>query len=156
MLDTILALLGDIHKQQIFPKRKNTHMLAAYSGSLIQQNYGESILGHGLLVWSLNEDSKSHNVYPINVPNKYGYVKVTIENGVWMCDTMRLEELVLRKEFPHHLKIRIFGHYSDTEKKQLISILFGRKYTLDECVLKDDTTHTQSSDYSTDDFWICI
>jgi DNA repair exonuclease SbcCD nuclease subunit len=45
------VLLGDIHKRQVFNYKKKT--ICGYSGSLIQQNFGEDIIHHGYLIWNL-------------------------------------------------------------------------------------------------------
>jgi DNA repair exonuclease SbcCD nuclease subunit len=44
------TLLGDIHKRQYLSNNKRI----AYAGSLIQQNFGESLDKHGLIRWDLN------------------------------------------------------------------------------------------------------
>jgi DNA repair exonuclease SbcCD ATPase subunit len=66
------VLLGDIHKHQYLNKQKTI----AYAGSLIQQNHGELIKGHGVLVWDL--EAKTSELVEIN--NKYGYYSVKIKN----------------------------------------------------------------------------
>ena len=49
------ALLGDIHlRQKGFYKKK---LLWCYSGSLIQQNFGEDIIEHGYVIWDLNNNN---------------------------------------------------------------------------------------------------
>jgi DNA repair exonuclease SbcCD ATPase subunit/DNA repair exonuclease SbcCD nuclease subunit len=60
-----MALLGDIHKFQFL----NSSKTIAYAGSLIQQDFGESLSGHGLIVWNLSD--LSHEFVPIK--NDYGY-----------------------------------------------------------------------------------
>jgi exonuclease SbcC len=75
------VLLGDIHKRQTFNYKKNTY--CGYSGSLIQQNFGENIVEHGYLIWDLeNRKTKEVNVY-----NKIGYINIK-EN--------ELEEILIR------------------------------------------------------------
>ena len=43
------VLLGDIHKHQYLSKN------IAYASSLIQQNFGEPICGHGMIIWDLKK-----------------------------------------------------------------------------------------------------
>jgi DNA repair exonuclease SbcCD ATPase subunit/DNA repair exonuclease SbcCD nuclease subunit len=62
-----LMLMGDIHKHQYI---RNEGTLCCYSGSLIQQNFGESLDGHGIVKWSLGESS---NPEFIPIPNEYGF-----------------------------------------------------------------------------------
>lgn len=67
------VFLGDIHKFQYMNENKTI----AYSGSLIQQSYGESIDNHGVLQWDLkNGESKL-----LEIKNDYGYCTVRIING---------------------------------------------------------------------------
>jgi len=60
-----IVMLGDIHKFQYLNKEKTI----AYSGSLVQQNFGESIKNHGILVWDL----KTKKSELIEIPNEYIY-----------------------------------------------------------------------------------
>jgi DNA repair exonuclease SbcCD nuclease subunit/DNA repair exonuclease SbcCD ATPase subunit len=60
-----IVMLGDIHKYQYLNKEKTI----AYSGSLVQQNFGETINAHGMLLWDLK--TKSSKL--IEVPNDYIY-----------------------------------------------------------------------------------
>jgi len=71
------VLLGDIHKRQRFTLDNGA--IAAYAGSLIQQNYGERIAGHGLLVW----DAETLIPEDVDIPNDYGHIDVHIQNGLW-------------------------------------------------------------------------
>lgn len=58
-----IVMLGDIHKYQYLNKEKTI----AYSGSLVQQNFGETIDSHGILLWDL----KTKTSKLIQVPNDY-------------------------------------------------------------------------------------
>jgi DNA repair exonuclease SbcCD ATPase subunit len=64
-----LALLGDIHRMQYLNK-ENT---AAYPGSLIQQNHGES-LNHGFMIWNMEDNSSKF----VKVENDYGFFTIDI------------------------------------------------------------------------------
>lgn len=76
------TLIGDIHKRQVLQRYeimkgiKKPHI--EYPGSLIQQNFGESVTGHGFLVW--NVDNRDNEF--ISIQNEFGYVTIDIENGV--------------------------------------------------------------------------
>ena len=74
------VMLGDIHKFQYMDSKKRV----AYSGSLIQQSYGESLDGHGVLKWDL----ETGNSNLIQVPNEYGYCKVYITDGIMQETTI--------------------------------------------------------------------
>jgi len=64
------VLLGDIHKRQVFTYKKKT--MCGYSGSLIQQNFGEDIIDHGYLLWNL----ETKEAEEINVYNNIGYINL--------------------------------------------------------------------------------
>ena len=51
------VMLADIHKRQYFRKNKS----AAYCGSTIQQDFGESVEKHGFLLWKI-EDNKNFEI----------------------------------------------------------------------------------------------
>lgn len=75
-----IAMLGDIHKRQIF---NHKGILVAYPSSLIQQNFGENVSKHGFLLWDV--ETKTYTEH--DVDNKYPFYqfKITsledIENG---------------------------------------------------------------------------
>lgn len=61
-------LLGDIHLRQY---KDNW----GYCGSLIQQNYGEDVIEHGILIWDL----KNGKVRERNIFNRVGYINILNE-----------------------------------------------------------------------------
>lgn len=63
------VLLGDIHKHQYLSKN------VAYASSLIQQNFGEPVGGHGMIVWDLKEDSSKF----VEIKNDYGFLKINMQ-----------------------------------------------------------------------------
>ena len=60
------VMLGDIHKHQFITPT------IAYPSSLIQQNYGESLHDHGLIVWDL---AKGIGEF-VRIRNNYGFVQL--------------------------------------------------------------------------------
>ena len=103
-------LLGDIHKRQLFNYNKTK---CGYSGSLVQQNYGEDILDHGYLLWHL-ENKKTEE---INIYNSIGYINIKQnerdeilirQNGKYEC---LLEDVIKRNKdlFPKNLEIKTFS-----------------------------------------------
>lgn len=78
-----IVLCGDIHKRQTF-KIGNTPVIMV--GSLVQQNFGETISKHGFNLLSLSEDGGFTNkFYDIDNPVKYLTFKINditdIEDG---------------------------------------------------------------------------
>ena len=70
-----LALLGDIHKRQEMISPKGCKVV--YAGSLVQQNFGETLDKHGFLVWDL--DTLTYE--EVDIHNDYGYYTMDIDNG---------------------------------------------------------------------------
>jgi exonuclease SbcC len=68
--DFDFVLLGDIHKRQIAIYKKKTYY--GYSGSLLQQNFGEDLIDHGYLLWDLN----NKKIHEINVFNEIGLINI--------------------------------------------------------------------------------
>jgi DNA repair exonuclease SbcCD nuclease subunit len=69
------VMCGDIHRHQIL-KFKNIDIV--YPSSLIQQNYGENVTGHGYVVWNINENEITHSHHQIE--SDYGFYKFKISD----------------------------------------------------------------------------
>lgn len=67
-----MVMLGDVHKTQFLDKNRTV----GYPGSLIQQDFGES-LHHGLLKWDIPTKSAEF----IEIDNAFGYFTVEVEEG---------------------------------------------------------------------------
>jgi DNA repair exonuclease SbcCD nuclease subunit len=71
------VLCGDIHKRQTLNYKNDDKMTpVVYSGSLIQQNFGESIENHGFLLW----DVKSNEFQEFNIDSEYGFYQFKISS----------------------------------------------------------------------------
>ena len=110
--DFDFVLLGDIHKRQVFNYKKKT--ICGYSGSLIQQNFGEDIIDHGYLLWNLESKVSEE----INVYNNIGYINIIEDvnktvvirtNGKY---TVPLEEYIAKNSsyFPKIIEIKSFSY----------------------------------------------
>ena len=135
-----LVLLGDIHQQQVkvadpvayvgeacedaeatalavYKTRKGSW---GYPSSLIQQNYGEGMLGHGLLHWNLADGT----VTEYHVHNDYGFVPLTVdaegairiqvrkEGGIvaeHLLATWVGEEVMEEPWFPRKVRVSVTG-----------------------------------------------
>jgi len=71
------VLLGDIHKHQIFGNGK-----MCYASSLIQQNHGESIDGHGFVLWSGMHVMHEFKPSFIPINNDWVHFTIYIKNGI--------------------------------------------------------------------------
>ena len=69
------GILGHIHKRQCI---KNNGVPLVYCGSLIQQDHGENIHGHGYVVW----DTETLKYDEVDVENPgYGYYTMSLSSG---------------------------------------------------------------------------
>lgn len=79
------VLLGDIHTQQYLGYRPcadgTNRPWIGYPGSTIQQNYGESVEGHGYLLWDIRKRD-DFDVEFINLPNHHPFVTLDWEANV--------------------------------------------------------------------------
>ena len=110
-----MVLLGDIHRHQImqFYAPTQSKPIIAYPGSLIQQNHGENLDGHGWLEW----DVKTKDIVHHETPNDYGYVTLEVNNST----------LTNLPKIPPNVRLRLFTDDADaSDIKKLLSIL---KYT---------------------------
>ena len=111
-----LALLGDIHKRQEMISPKGCKVV--YAGSLVQQNFGETLDKHGFLVWDL--DTLTYE--GVDIHNNYGYYTMDVSNGVVPDVT----------DMPVHprLRVRFFDTDSVDTKKAITEIKI--KYGVDD------------------------
>jgi DNA repair exonuclease SbcCD nuclease subunit len=118
------SLLGDIHLRQT---GTFGNMKYAYSGSLIQQNFGEDPILHGYYIWNL-EDNK---IIPINVYNDIGFLNLFYINNTWKIKYKKNYEnvitLIQNKYFPKKPKIKIHGKYTNLD--ELINLLISYDIT---------------------------
>ncbi len=87
-----IALLGDIHKKQDMQDAEpDLHKPCIhYVGSLIQQNHGEGLKGHGYSMWDLS--TRKYEFH--EVKNNYGYFTVEVTKGQLSTDITDLPKKV--------------------------------------------------------------
>jgi len=114
------ALLGDIHlRQKNYYKNK---LLWCYSGSLIQQNFGEDIIDHGYVIWDLNNKKINY----VNVYNEIGKIVLKeIDNKIFFRKTNNFHELQPYIEdnisfFPKKLEIKFQSNYDDNNLNKIL------------------------------------
>ncbi len=175
-------LLGDIHLQQIRRANiidNNTCNLPhtticqtydysgqvpwGYSGSLLQQDFGEPLKGHGYVLWNLQD--KLINIY--HIKNKYGMVKlhyngnleeIMVEHKQYIKPITKLallDKVINLKWFPDILQIRIYGENISSDildeiskkvksyGKQIVSIT--KKVMPKNNVISEDTKSAEAS-----------
>jgi DNA repair exonuclease SbcCD ATPase subunit/predicted MPP superfamily phosphohydrolase len=126
-----IGLCGDIHKQQSINQQGNV----AYAGSLIQQNMGETIEGHGVLKWSVKSSTYKFK----EIPNDFGYITLNLKNGELInvsLDNMKL---------PKNLRVRIlYENTTNTEIEKFLEKLKS-KYTVLEYNIQNAASVTLNS-----------
>lgn len=119
------ALLGDIHLRQ---KGTFNNLLYGYSGSLIQQNFGEEPINHGYYIWDLY----NKNIKAINVYNDIGFLNLSFQQDIWNIKYkgkyQDISTLIENKYFPKNPNIRINGNYSVDEFNTLDTLF--KKYNI--------------------------
>ena len=68
-----IVMLGDIHKRQSFTYKG---IPIAYSSSLIQQNFGESVNNHGFLFWDVEKRTYDEH----NIETDFGFYQFKINS----------------------------------------------------------------------------
>lgn len=121
-----MVLLGDIHRYQILQKRdeKNNKPVIVYCGSLIQQNHGETINGHGWCRW--NVGGYTHEF--IELPNDYGYYTFDLKDGT----------ISYPADMPKNVRLRLFTGEAETSLvKKTVSTLRKRYNVLELSISKN-------------------
>jgi DNA repair exonuclease SbcCD ATPase subunit len=111
-----LALLGDIHKRQQMISPKGCKVV--YAGSLIQQNFGETLDKHGFLVWDL--DTLTYE--EVDIQNDYGYYTLDIDKGVVPVVT----------NMPKHPRLRVRLSNTDSADTKKVITEIKMRYGVDD------------------------
>jgi DNA repair exonuclease SbcCD ATPase subunit len=145
-----LALLGDIHKQQFLDPDRNTR---GYAGSLIQQNLGEDLAGHGLVKWSLGSIGSLAATALcgqfIPIPNDFGYMTFRLVSGSNDYDARVAAISSAGAEIPKNLRVRVL--YTNTIQSQVQEFIewLGTKHTVIEYSCQNDEPSTTPNSAST-------
>lgn len=180
-----LRLFGDIHVQQVhnakvqpgndFTSRTKQPTYAVgkynltqdkqkspwgYAGSLIQQNFGESLWGHGFVEWNLESMTATTH----HVQNDFGYVIATVNQADEPCVKVRIgksntyipiKTIVTYAWFPEIISLRFSTKArQSTEQIQAAFELAGivvkdtgfvEEHTVEETDIKISTSETKES-----------
>ena len=125
-----LALLGDIHKRQTMISPSGCKVV--YAGSLVQQNFGESLNGHGFLAWDM--DSMKYEA--IDIPNEYGYYTLDVDNGVVPIVT----------DMPKKPRLRVRLSNTDTADTKKVITEIKMRYGVDDfTIIRTDSFNKQKT-----------
>lgn len=90
--DHDIAMCGDIHlmqnSQDYIPDENKP--CVRYCGSLLQQNFGEPLKGHGYSLWDLKTRTYAHH----EVKNEFGYFTIDVQKGKLATDLTDLPKKV--------------------------------------------------------------
>lgn len=127
------VLLGHIHKHQYLSPS------VAYVGSLVQQNYGESVSDHGVIVW--NVSTSTSQFYDID--NPYAFVTVDITDGVLIDESVRVLSRYKHKELYVRCKLRNTSQHALDE----LAVALKDNYAITELssVIVSCVQHRQSA-----------
>lgn len=111
--DHDIAMLGDIHmRQDMQDYDEAAHKPCIhYCGSMIQQNHGEGLKGHGYDIWDLK--TCKYQFYPLK--NEFGYFTVDVQKGKLTTDLAELPKKV-------RLRIKCYESIASEVKSVLAEI----------------------------------
>jgi exonuclease SbcC len=136
-----ITLLGDIHKFQYLNKNKTI----AYSSSLIQQNYGESVKNHGMLKWNIVTKESEF----IEISNSFIFKTHVVEN----IDSFVIEEIEEIDKLDKKIKIRLRLKYGveHREKIKKYEREISKKYNIMSLMSEEINEITNTKDIVKDD-----
>ena len=127
-----MAMLGDIHKHQVLQEydKYDGKPAIVYPSSLIQQDHGESLHGHGFVYWNLKDKSFHHQ----HIKNEYGFFTIEVDDGVLKTDITNI---------PKKTKLRVrytAGKQSEFDKiladitaiTEIVDVVYLREEIADE------------------------
>ena len=137
-----MVLLGDIHKMQTmqeYKKGKVTKPIVRYCGSLVQQNHGETLKGHGVSVWDVPKRKFVHQ----EIENEYGYYTIEIQNGL----VPKVDDL------PKKARLRVkVKDTSSTDLKKALTVIRHRHNLKEVAIIREDNYRVDAGNSQTVDF----
>jgi len=130
-----MVMLGDIHKHQVLQEYDDNEFkpVIVYAGSMIQQNHGEELKGHGFLLWDLKRRLFKH----YELPNDYGFYTVEINKGKLITDI---------KDIPKKARIRTKCYETiPSQVKEVINDIKTKCEILESTFIRIDDYDNQTS-----------
>jgi len=116
-------MCGDIHESQFLNKERT----AAYAGSLIQQNYGET-RRKGYLLWEI-EDKTNHKVEFVELENVCPFYTLKLKDDLNISNRYRVKK---------NSRIRVFSRQLNVLEKQDIQNKLEKYYEPKEIAFVDE------------------
>ena len=124
-----IVLLGDIHRHQVLSQ---SDPIIVYCGSLIQQNHGEDLKGHGFVFWDLKTKVFKH----FEIPNDYGFYTAEINKGNLITDISNMPKKT-------RLRLKCFESVA-TEVKSVLSSIREKSEVMEVTYVRVDSLNTSS------------
>ena len=115
-------LLGDIHLQSIKYNKKHD-IYYGYPGSLVQQDFGESIYNHGFLLWNIDENNKITSIDKFHVSNTVARTCIKLINNeihINAKNYIPLDDFLLMQDKPNDLHIRLYCKNNSSQVRESI------------------------------------
>ena len=133
-------MLGDYHKQIIKEEGK---IWWGYPGSLVQQDDGEPLFGHGFLLWDLQHQ----HVTTHEIRNDYSTVNI-VKNGDQVCVRFSSQQIIpilnAIDSIPSKAKLRLIGCL-DVDAESITTTLAGRGIVPSQVkIIPNQLTHEPS------------
>ena len=125
-----IVLLGDIHRHQVLSQ---SDPIIVYVGSLIQQNHGEELKGHGFVFWDLKTKVFKH----FEIPNDYGFYTAEISRGKLLTDISDMPKKA-------RLRLKCFESVA-TEVKSVLSTIREKSDVTEVAYVRVDSPNSTSS-----------
>ena len=125
-----IVLLGDIHRHQVLNQKEPA---IVYVGSLIQQNHGEELKGHGFVFWDLKTKSFKH----YEILNDYGFYTAEISKGKLITDISNIPK-------KSRLRLKCFESVA-TEVKSVTSNIREKSEVIEIAYVRVDSPSTSTS-----------
>jgi DNA repair exonuclease SbcCD ATPase subunit/DNA repair exonuclease SbcCD nuclease subunit len=125
-----IVLLGDIHRHQVLSQ---SDPIIVYVGSLIQQNHGEELKGHGFVFWDLKTKVFKH----FEIPNDYGFYTAEISKGKLLTDISDMPKKA-------RLRLKCFESVA-TEVKSVLSTIREKSDVTEVAYVRVDSPNSSSN-----------
>ena len=125
-----IVLLGDIHRHQVLSQ---SDPIIVYVGSLIQQNHGEELKGHGFVFWDLKTKVFKH----FEIPNDYGFYTAEISKGKLLTDISDMPKKA-------RLRLKCFESVA-TEVKSVLSSIREKSDVTEVAYVRVDSPNSSSN-----------
>ena len=126
--DYDIVCLGDIHKHQFLDKEKRI----AYSSSLVQKDFGETVQNHGIIIWNLNKLEGKF----VPLQNEYCMINCKLENKI-----LNINERIDLTEYKY-IKAKITYKKSEILNIEKIENKLRKKYNFKEITMYEEITIT--------------